>query len=245
MDEREFYEQLQEAHRGQEERRQRSMKLWAGLGIGATLIGLLVVLGLPQALLGGDTTTLPGDPQHFAPVAALDEVRELAGPGLSFVGLEARYVRSDGTLDLTESFAPDGVSSDEEARYRPHVRYLFLSDDATGDPPPGAPRPSAPDGVIVVARDPLSVEEKTSVRNRGGHFEINRGLRRYEGAVVGPTTPAPVPGCPLALVWRRAAEAGVPRDALAVIDFDHEGWRLRVEGTSHALRLTPDCRPAD
>lgn len=60
-------------------------------------------------ILGGSTrqtVTIDGDPARFDPVASLNQVMSLAGPGARLEVLRTAGVRRDGTLDLTAAYSP-------------------------------------------------------------------------------------------------------------------------------------------
>jgi hypothetical protein len=238
------YQRIQQMRREAAQRQKRSNLLWLGVGIGATIIGLLVWLGVPQAFLFGETTSFTADPRRFDPVAALDEVAAFAGDGMAFAGLEAHYVRADGTLDLEQDYAPADAGRDQRNAFRPHVRYFFLSREGPADNrPPGAPASSTAQGTTIVVREPYSADEKASTRKRGVHFELNRGMRRYDGAVTGVEQPAPVPNCSIDALWPAARAAGAPPDAIAIVRYDHSGWQLRIDGTGVDLHYDAGCQP--
>jgi hypothetical protein len=186
---------------------------------------------------------LPGTAARFDPVATFPAVAAVAGDGARLVRLDARFVGSDGTLDLT-------------ARYRPgpSVEYRFARPaPAPADAPPlGAGR--QPGGVWFV---PVEVtasrpwQWRSVSRSRGGfrtrYQYVDLGLSQRERDVE--TAPAdrfvPAPGCSFAELWRQARENGAPPEAVATVRYDVSGYRFEIGGTPVDLRFGPDCRLRD
>jgi hypothetical protein len=215
--------------------------------IGALVVsGLLlvyVIFPLFQSGFGmADTRSLPGDAARFDPIAALPDVRAYAGEGVQLTSIDATYVRSDGTLDLT-------ISS-----YYPSVTYEFVRQlDA---PPPDAPPIGAGGSVDGLWFEPVEIRayqpgQWRSVTRTGGgvrtsYSYMNRGMQRETGDPT--TSPDPAisdPACSFAELWRVALQRDAPESAVAIIDYESDGYTFSISDISLHLEFTQDCKPRE
>lgn len=163
----------------------------------ALLAGM--VSGLLPALVSSDITWLPGDPQSFDPVGSYGPVHEFAGESLKLVGIQADFVGSSGTQDLT-------------AEYEPVTRYWFRG-EAEGD----RGRPIGAGGgveefreITVVVRAPYSTYHLETSNYEGTVMTL--GMEKEEAAAPRPgLQPAPAPGCSFAGLWKHALSAALRR----------------------------------
>lgn len=194
------------------------------LGIGVTLYYLTDVRGT-QMLNAGDES-------KFDPIAAFPYAKELAGHNLQFLDMTARYVRPDGTLDLT-------------AEYGPEVVYEWMGPAVQNDRPMGAGGETGSVTIVSVRATNFGFEETGTAPNGGHYADLNMGLRRRQ-RVVGMSdsyVPTKPPTCKLSSLWTAAVKAGAPKDAVAVITYDHEGYEFRIDGTGLNLKFGADCAP--
>jgi hypothetical protein len=71
---------------------------------------------------------------------------------------------------------------------------------------------------------------------------VNQGLLKQ---VEDPTTTpfdeiVPEPSCAFTTLWKSAVREGAPEDAVAIIDYDAEGYTFNIVGTL-VLRFDHDC----
>jgi hypothetical protein len=219
----------------------------AAIGCGCVVLGLgfasfMAAIFAYTSVVAEHTWFPPGEPAHFDPVAGFGTIQSHAGAGTRLLSFEARFVRADGTLDLTASFSPP-----------PTVEYRFARDL------PGPPRNAPPVGAGRRADDhwyePITVnvsrpwQLRSVSRASGGvrtsYQYFNLGMAREAGRVqAGPeATFAPRPACPLGDLWKVAADRGAPTAAVAVIRYDSAGYRFRIEGTPIDLAFGVDCAP--
>jgi hypothetical protein len=207
------------------------------LPIMTILIGLLIVkVIVPFFETGGgnvDTRVVPGDAARFDPVGALSGVQAFAGADAELTDFEASYVRSDGTMDLTAS-------------YRPRVEYKFVH---KVPPPPDAPPVGAGgtlnggwyEQVNISVYTPGQWRHVTSGSSEYSY--MNRGMQRDTDS---PTTTKPdvlpTPTCSFADLWKVALEYKAPADAVATIEYDHEGYHFDIRDTTVDLDFGMDCR---
>lgn len=215
-------------------------------------LALLAVLGFGLLVAGifhytssrlEQTVAPPGDPRRFDPVARHGEVAAFAGSGVRLSALDARFVRSDGTLDLEAEYRPS-----------PNARYDFVREVAApaNAPPLGAG--SSADGRWYEA---IEVEvsrpwEFRSVRRVGAggsasYQYFNRGMRRQADPPSGRAPAATIapPTCAFARLWAQAIARGAPASAVAHIRYDARGYAFDIDGTRVSLRFDNDCNPID
>ncbi|MBW2702705.1 MAG: hypothetical protein JRF33_17940 [Deltaproteobacteria bacterium] len=176
----------------------------------------------------------PGDRARYEPFASLSAVQSFAGPGAELLSVTARFVRADGTMDLS-------------AEHGPTVLYIFLR-----------PRPGDPD--LPVGAGGGSGYEKVQVRvsapgymSRKSTGSINVKINSsHKGMVILGTSGAkkktrkkvvPPPQCTPEALWRSAVESGAPKDAVAVIGYGKNGYSFRIEGTDIEENFDFFCKP--
>lgn len=219
---------------------------------GASLLPLAFVFGPMVGLnfgidiaqfLGFDqvptTEPISGDPAFYNPIAAFDEAAAFAGEDVQLVSVDAYYVRSDGTMDLTATYTPAPNTSYE------FVREIPRPDDA---PPPGVSG-NTTNGpwyqpIRIRVSQPGQYRQFTS-RGSDGNISVqyvNEGMERSIGQ---PTTNIdtilPPPTCNFATMWEYALGAGASSEAVAVIRYDEAGYRFSISGEL-TLQFNPQCQ---
>lgn len=182
----------------------------------------------------------PGDPRRFDPVASYADVAAFAGAGARLTGLDARLVRSDGSLDLKADYRPS-----------PSARYHFVRDIAApADAPPigagGAVDGRWHESVQVTVSRPWQFR---SVRRTGGPRGgasaqyFSRGMERSVDPPSGQPAAATVaaPACPLRRLWDAAIAHGAPATAVANIRYDHRGYEFRIDALRFVMQFGADC----
>lgn len=185
------------------------------------------------------TVPPPGDPRRFDPVAGYADVAAFAGADARLTSLAARFVRSDGTLDLKAEYRPS-----------PNARYRFVREvPAPADAPPVGAGGNA-DGrwyeqVQVEVSRPW---EFRSVRRIGGsgsasYQYFNRGMERKADPPSGraPAAAAPAPACGFRRLWDEAIARGAPASAVANIEYDARGYEFRIDDLRFSMRFAADC----
>ncbi len=207
------------------------------------VLGLVLMMGgifAYTSVVAEATWFPPGDPARFDPVAGLGTIQSYAGSGARLLGFEARFVRSDGTLDLNATYRPG-----------PTVEYRFarsLSGPPKDAPPLGTGR--RPDDQWF---EPITVkvsrpwEFRSVSRSSGGtrtrYQYFNLGMARDAGrAQAGPQVAfAAAPSCALRDFWKVAAERGAPPEAVAVVRYNPTGSLFQIQGTPVVLAFGLDC----
>jgi hypothetical protein len=212
--------------------------------IGAVFFAAIVLLVLrsspsrspdPAAALA----QIPGAPHAVDPVALIPMARQKALVPKSLVSIEARYVGSNGLVDL------------DAKGYMGSISYTF------GETPPEPP----PDPSIPVGAPQPSRPMPTQARVR-----LDRAGLQEEPVLIGFSSAAvPDPKCSLADVWKAAREAGAPEGAVAVVTYKRDpilpirllgrrdaasfakdsgaAWLFVIEGTAISLRIEdPTCK---
>lgn len=199
---------------------------------------LFGVRGLPViiAKFNKNNKPVPGDPHRFDPVASLTAVAAFAGPDSQLVGFEARFVRSDGTMDLT-------------ADYNPEVKYSFqrIIQASDKNKPLGAGGGPGPRYVPVTVQVWKPGRIMFHHRIGGGVSskwnEMERGMRREEGSEQVMPVGKPVTlRCSLEKLWQTAIQKGAPSDAVAAIRYDADwGYRFSIADTDVRLSFDDNC----
>jgi hypothetical protein len=183
---------------------------------------------------------VPGDAHKFDPVAQYDAVAEKAGKGCKFLGLKARYVRANGTLNL-------------HASYKPEVKYAFIRDN------PKKEKSAEPKGVGSKKRAPyqtvtmtLSEPGRTShVTRKGAGCRSGEYTVRYFGMLRTTSTASsspdrfpPKPKCSFAKLWNIAQKNGADPSAVAIISYGIDGYDFSIKDTDVKLHFNHNCEKA-
>lgn len=193
-----------------------------------------------DAMQGPETVAIQGDVTRFDPQAGLDQAAAFAGAGAQFAGLDAQYVRSDGTMDLTAT------------SYNPRVTYSFLRPI---EPPANAPPVGAAGNTGGQWYEPITIEayrpgQVSTITTTGGGIStriqfVNQGMRKDVGD---PTTnpfslTAPPMRCSFADLWREAIERGASADAVATIRYSEFGdeWTYDFIVPGIIITFNEDC----
>jgi hypothetical protein len=220
----------------------------AATGCGCVVLGILACalfiggIFTYTSVVAQQTWFPPGEPAHFDPIATFGAIQSHAGSGTRLLSFEARFVRADGTLDLTATVSPS-----------PSVEYRFaraLSSPPQDAPPLGTGRRAddhwyEPITVVVSRPWQLRSVSRASAGVRTTYQYFNLGMAREAGRPqAGPeATFAPRPACPLRDLWKLAADRGAPTDAVAVVRYGPAGYSFRIEGTPVDLAFGVDCAP--
>ncbi len=194
-------------------------------------------IGVVGCTTPDDTAVPPGENLNaYDAVSGYGGVAAFAGPGAELIEMTVVHARSDGTVDL-------------EAKYAPRVEYELVRPDVPSKEDEALPvgargKSSGFEAVNVTIRKP-AIWSVTVNGNR--HDERHLGMdRRFSGKGSAPADwkkeAVPPPTCSLKKLWAAAIEAGAPRDAVAEIRYDEEGWRFRIADVDFELRRTgADC----
>lgn len=217
------------------------------VGVGGLLIGIAAMLNVDMSGLirvfapdipVPETRAVSGDASRFDPFDSLSDVQAFAGDDARLAAISATYVRSDGTMDLTAS------------NYRPTVTYEFLLEVERPDDAPPVGVNGQTDGqwyepITIRVYEPGQRRQQTTTSGgvRSTFQYTNQGMDKQTSD---PTTnpfddPAPQPECTAQQLWETAIEEGAPRDAVAIIDYDADGYTFNISGTIY-LRFGLNCR---
>lgn len=183
-----------------------------------------------------------GDATKFDPIVGFVQAAAFAGGDVKLVSLEAQYVKSDGTMDLT-------------ADYKARVDYEFVRE--LSEPPVDAPPVGAGgslddkwyEPIRVSVYDPGRVMHVTSM---GGNFSysgnyVHKGMERD---ISKPTSKLndPLldpPTCSFDDLWVIAVEKGAPENAVATITYDDKGYEFSIRDTKIDLFFDQRCQLND
>jgi hypothetical protein len=231
----------------------RSSKQGMSRGWGC-LLGLVIALaaGLPIFffvigpmfglfnVFGEDTREVPGDPAAFDPIASYAEIEAYAkgeAASIEFIEMDATYVKSDGTLDLTAE------------SYFPQVTYRFaIPSERPEDAPPIGAGGSTGDYEQLVTIKAFQPGQFRSVTSFSGGTRTTYSYKHLglERDVDDPTPVAqretlPVPSCSFAELWETAIQRDAPRDAVAIIKYDDGEYRFSISAVSIYLEFDQSC----
>jgi hypothetical protein len=214
------------------------------LGIAACILAVGIFIfdntSSSQPAPSEGVSQVPGAPSAADPVALLPAARDKSLIRHSLISIEARYVGSNGLVDLNAK------------GYQGSVTYTF-----GGTPPAPPPDPSLPLGAPQPS-PPMPRQARVTLDLSGMRAEPV--LFGFSGVAV------PDPKCSLADVWKAAREAGAPEGAVAIVTYKRDplsplslfgrrdlaaaaeadsgvAWFFRIEGTSIDLRIEdPTCK---
>ena len=190
-------------------------------------------------MMGEETYPISGNPRTFDPFAALPEIRAKVGEKAALIEVEARFVKSDGTLDLKASYNP-----------APNASYTFILplDEAPKDAPPiGAGR--KPNDVWTQRVDVRVYEpgQRRHVRRMSGGSSSEYSYTN-EGMDIDRGTPTmgnldrtiAAPRLTTQEMWEAAIERGADKDAVANIEYDDSGYTFRISALDISLQWDKD-----
>jgi len=181
-----------------------------------------------------------GDVTKFDPILALPgQVSDFAGDEAKLISLEAKFVKSDGTMDLTASY-----------HARTDYKFMRQLDEAPADAPPIGAGGSLDDvwyePVRVSAYDPGQVRHVTSM---GGNYSysgnyVHKGMEIDVGKPVSKLNDPllDIPVCSFGSLWEKAIEKGAPKDAVAMITYGEEGYEFVIGDAKIYLLFDDNCQ---
>ncbi len=204
-------------------------------------VGLVVLMGFCAGFQGccnyNDSIEPPGDISNFNPTASFPEIQAYAGEDAKLREIKARYVRSDGTMDL-------------EAEYKPSLQYIFVrKSHQDNDKPLGTgTKNRAYEEVEVTVSKPGwvhrssvgggGINSESTERNKGMYQEISFTRERDYRE----TTRAPK--CSFAKIWKKARKLEtIDKSAVAVITYDYLGYEFVINDLKVRLFFDKDCKP--
>lgn len=196
------------------------------------LLGVGIVAGCFTA---EDTAAPPGVLEKFDPVANYAAMAAYAGSDAKLVTLRASFVNIDGTMDLT-------------AEYRPYVDATFVTRATEADV--AAQGPVAPGSGFVIGdglTTRLSVRSPhwQHVSSGGSEWdEKHLGMERRRGGEASRSEKiAAPPTCSFAGLWQQAIGLGAPKDVVANIVYDADGYMFEANGRDFRRKFAADCSP--
>ena len=211
-------------------------RLWIlGLLMIPLFFGCIIASGYVFGYIEG-TRIIPGDTSNFDPSVELETIQKFAGDDVRFLEMTVNYIRPDGTMDLNAS-------------YKPSVEYVFvrLTDDQPPTVPVGAPGYSGDDlhyeYVIVEINQPFRNISVTTNGSTSTYTDLgmSRSTRSAPPASQIPENVSP-PTCAIEELWQIAKSYDAPLDnAVAVIEYTHEGYHFMIRDVKVDLRFTEDC----
>ncbi len=189
-------------------------------------------------MLGQETYPFKSDTRHLDPFAALVEVRARVGKNAHLTQIRATFVRSDGTMDLNADYKPG-----------PHVTYTFqvpLDKAPENAPPIGAGGGPDKQYVQQVDVDCFQPGQRRSVskisgNSRTSYSYTNEGMDFYRHTATMAKLDPDIgePKISTQDLWKIALTKGAPKDSVAGIDFDVNGYEFRIRDTKVRFQCDP------
>jgi hypothetical protein len=185
-----------------------------------------------------ETKPIAGDPTHFDPLVGLDEARTFAGDGAQLVSIVASYVRSDGTMDLNATYSP-----------APSTEYKFLREVPRPEnaPPVGAGGTKGGKWYEPITIEVYEPGQTRHVTSFGGNISseytyTNQGMEKnVDDPTSNPSDDIVAdPTCSFTDMWNEALKKDAPADAVAVIEYNSDGYEFNIVGTL-VLRFDENC----
>jgi hypothetical protein len=215
-------------------------------GIAAAILAVFspnLLMGAMTAITGvraPETRKIASDASNFDPFGAYDEISAFAGQDAQLIEINASYVRADGTMDLTATYSPS-----------PYVDYKFAREvERPGDAPPvgvaGSTNGPWYEPITIRAFQP-GQRRHTSITKGGVRTSfdwVNEGLVRDVSDPTSSLSPEFIarPQCSPADLWKAALEEDAPRDAVAVIRYDKNGYSFVISGAQVSLQFDMECK---
>jgi len=216
-------------------------------GIGVAILSVFapqVLMPLVTGLSGlptKQTQSITGDPSHFDPIKSYAEARNFAAKDAQLVGFTARFVRPDGTMDLTATYRP-----------APQTEYTFVQPTAapTNAPPIGVNSNADAQWYLPITITAYQPGQNQYIRESSGGSSLeytftNNGYSREVSSVNNNAKNIlPAPTCDLAQLWKIAIQtANAPPTAVATITYKATGYQFDITGTAVHLTFGMDCQP--
>ncbi|MEP7285052.1 MAG: hypothetical protein ABI947_04705 [Chloroflexota bacterium] len=178
------------------------------------------------------TRPIPADAAKFDPITTYPQIVEFAGTGtpLKLLQIEMKFVKADGTLDLTGGYGAE-------------VNYDFahvLDDSPTNSAPLGAGGGTS--------TGPYA--ERINVRVSQPGMKGGSTDQYYDFGLYRITVPAApltrtivdVPSCNLKALWDAAIKQDAPANAVATIRYNSSGYSFSIKDTSISLQFDANCQ---
>lgn len=198
-----------------------------------------IVATVSSAVQPPESQVITGDASNFDPLEGLVQAQALAGEDAKLATIDATYVRAEGTMDLTATYSP-----------APRTEYTFLREiERPADAPPvGVAGSTAGQWYEPITIEAYRPGQQRRVTSTGGAVSTsftytNEGMTKQ---VEDPTTNpfdeiAPEPTCDFVDLWKAAIKEGAPEEAVAIIQYDAEGYTFNIVGTI-VVRFDHDCK---
>jgi hypothetical protein len=181
------------------------------------------------------TADFPGDVKAFDVIASFPKIAAYAGEGAQLIKMEARYVPTNGLMDLTKE-------------YKPLVDLEFAAKatqkdvDVQGPQAPGS-------GFVVGDLIDVSIELRApytahvNIVNQGQYFEKHLGMDRETGNKASANNQyVTAPKCSFAQLWRDAIAKGSPSNVESIITYNAYGYEFKANGTNFSANFDIDCK---
>ena len=175
------------------------------------------------------TRPIPGDASKFDPIAAYPDIAKFAGDNVQVERITMKFVKSDGTLDLTSNY---GAEVD--------YRFLHILDNAPDNAAPlgagGKPGGTYAERIYV---DVVKPGQAGSAKDQWYNFGMTHQV--IPAQLLTETTRVDAPTCSAKQLWDVALKNDAPANAVATIDYDSSGYRFSIKDTSVNMQFDTAC----
>src|SRR5258708_31770528 len=199
------------------------------LGLMAACVGLITALSYFQGYVVKGTRPIPGDVAKYDPIASYPQIVQFAGGNPKLLSIDMKFVKADGTLDLT-------------ADYGAEVYYYFahvLDRSPTNASPLGAG--GNPGGTYAEAITVHLVKPGMRNYRRDNYYDYAISSLTLSASPLTQTILDP-PSCPLKQLWDAAIKHDAPANSVAHIEYGDYGYTFSIEGTQIHLEFDPNCQ---
>ncbi len=195
--------------------------------------GLVVGANYATGYFIQGTRPIPGDAARYDPIETFPQIATFAGNNVQLLRINMKFVKADGTLDLTASYGSEVV-------YR-FAQVVGIPDASTIPLGAGGIR-SLPVNDTYATRIDVTVTRPGpggSEQDQYYDFGMDKSL-----IPVAPLTETivPTPNCPLKTLWDTAIKNGAPIDAVATIEYSSMGYTFSIAHTQIYLTFNLSCQ---
>jgi hypothetical protein len=190
--------------------------------------GLIYAITYINGYLVRGTRPLPGDAAKYDVLATYPDIVKFAGDGVQLLDISMKFVKPDGTLDLTAGYGAT-VS----------YRFAHLLDSVPGNAAPlgagGKPDGAYADLVDITVKQPGMAGGTKDQYYNFGMTRINIPERPLTDTI------AEAPTCSPKQLWDIALKHDAPANAVATIRYDSDGYQFNIADTQVYLQFDTAC----
>jgi hypothetical protein len=217
------------------------------------IVAVLLVVGAGVAVtqsakvkqwLGLHKVEFPGDRASFRPVENYYKVARLAGSRVEVRRIDARFVRSDGTLNLDADGEPmvEYHFVRKRKKWRTKMKNTSKRRRRRRRTNTNLNRRNRTKYKYQLVKLTLKKSGKeTGSGGCGGSAQVTPYISRSKTRIEEKGCVAKSPSCRFSDLWEKAAKAGMPTDAPATIIYTCKGYDFSIPGKKETLHFDTSC----